>query len=78
MAVSMGVGIAGTIFMTCAVFSYLSGSIGTHILLAILGFIGWGIPYFLYKSIKRKSIAKAEPMIAHNYDVIYDACENAM
>lgn len=77
-AVSIVVGITGTIFMTCAVFSYLSGSIGAHILFAIPGFIGWGIPYFLYKSIKHKSIAKIEPMITHNYDVIYDACEKAM
>jgi len=77
MATSMGVGIAGTVFMACAVFAYLAGSIGVHIILSIPGFIGWGLPHFLYKNIKRKSTAKAEPMIAHNYDVIYDACEKA-
>jgi len=77
MAVSIGVGIVGTIFMTCSVFSYLAGIIGLHILLAIPGFIGWGLPYFLYTSIKRKATSKAEPMITHNYDVIYEACEKA-
>lgn len=77
MAVSLGTGIVGTVFMGCAVFAYLAGKIELHVFLAIPGFIGWGLPYFLYKNIKKKSSAKIEPMIAHNYDMIYESCEKA-
>lgn len=78
MTVSLGIGIVGTVFMACAVFAYLAGMMELHVILAIPGFIGWGLPYFLYKNIRKKCTAKSEPMIAHNYDVIYDACEKAV
>lgn len=78
MAVSLGIGIVGTVFMGCSVFAYLTGMFRLHVFLAIPGFIGWVLPYYLYKNMKKKSSAKAEPMIAHNYDLIYDACEKAV
>lgn len=44
MALSLGAGIVGTLFMTGATFAFLSAMISLCIVLAIPGFIGWGLP----------------------------------
>ena len=77
MAASIGIGIIGTAFMTGSVFAYLASMIPLCVILAIPGFIGWTLPYFLYKKIEKQSINKAAPIIDQNYDVIYEACEKA-
>jgi len=76
-AVSLGIGIAGTVFMAGSVFAYLASMIPLCVILAIPGFIGWGSPYFFYKKFLKESTEKANPMIEGNYDVIYEACEKA-
>jgi len=40
----------------------------------IPGFIGWLLPYMLYKRIKARKSAAAEPLIENQYDSIYNAC----
>lgn len=77
MAVSLGVGIVGTIAITGSVFLYLAGKILGCIILAIPGFIGWGLPHYLYKKFSKRSAEEIKPMIDRNYDVIYEACEKA-
>jgi hypothetical protein len=77
MAVSLGFGIVGTAFMAGSVFAYLGSMIPLCVILAIPGFIGWGLPYFLYKKFLKESTDKVNPMIDRNYDVIYEACEKA-
>jgi hypothetical protein len=77
MAVSLGVGIAGTVFMAGSVFAYLAFMIPVCVILAIPGFIGWGLPYFFYKKFIMESTERVSPMIDRNYDVIYEACEKA-
>jgi len=77
MAVSLGAGIVGTVFMAGSVFAYLAAMIPLCVILAIPGFIGWGLPYYLYKKNIKKSTDKANPMIESNYDAIYEACEKA-
>ena len=77
MAVSLGVGILGTVFMAGSVFVYLASMIPVCVILAIPGFIGWGLPYFLYKKFIKESTEKVSPLIDRNYDVIYEACEKA-
>lgn len=76
-ALSLGVGIVGTGFMAGSVFAYLASMLPVCIILAIPGFTGWILPYFLYKKAERMSIAKLNPMIDTNYDVIYEVCEKA-
>jgi len=77
MALSLGVGIAGTVFMAGATFAFLANLIPLCIVLAIPGFSGWGLPYFLYKKNVKKSTDRVNPLIESNYDVIYEACEKA-
>lgn len=45
------------------------------ILLAIPGFLGWILPYFLYKRIVRKRTEKLTPLIEKKYDEIYEICK---
>lgn len=45
------------------------------ILLAIPGFLGWIVPYFLYRALTRKWTAKVEPLMEQKYDEINSICE---
>ena len=45
------------------------------IILAIPGFLGWILPYFLYKVGVRKQTEKITPLIEEKYDEIYEICE---
>ena len=71
------VGIIGTAFMAGSVFAVTAQPpyIVLSILLAIPAFIGWIIPYFLYRRITRKQTEKLTPLIEQKYDEIYEICE---
>ncbi len=77
MALSLGAGIVGTVFLSGATFAYLAAMVPLCVGLAIPGFIGWGLPCFLYKKNVKKSTEQVNPMIESNYDAIYEACEKA-
>lgn len=71
------VGIIGTAFMAGSVFAVTAQPpyIILSIILAIPAFVGWIIPYFLYRRVTRKQTEKLEPLIEQKYDEIYDICE---
>jgi len=71
------VGIIGTAFMAGSVFAVTSGLVVLCIILAIPAFIGWALPYFIYKSTYNKKAAKVSPLIDSKYDEIYEICERA-
>ena len=75
--VAFTVGIVGTAFIAGAAFSYLANLIFLCIILAIPGFIGWTLPYFLYNSIYAKKTNEVTPLIEAKYDEIYEICEKA-
>lgn len=70
-------GIAGTAFIAGSVFAVTAQPphIILSILLAIPGFIGWILPYFLYQRIVGKQTDKLMPLIEKKYDEIYEICE---
>lgn len=74
---SLSTGIIGTAFMAGSTFAVTNRPplILLCILLAIPGFIGWVLPYFVYKARVRKRIAKVTPQIEQKYDEIYEICE---
>lgn len=45
------------------------------IVLAILGFIGWILPYFIHKAVFKKMSKKLNSSIEKKYDEIYEICE---
>jgi len=75
---AMAVGIVGTAFLTGAVFAFIYAEmIPLMILLAIPGFIGWALPYQLYKKIQMMKNQTVTPLIEKEYDTIYEICEKA-
>jgi len=71
------IGLIGTAFMAGSVFAATANppQIVICILLAIPAFIGWIIPYFLYRKIVKIQTNKINPLIETKYDEIYKLCE---
>jgi len=76
---SFTVGIIGTAFMAGSVFAIVATPplVPLGIVLAIPAFIGWALPYFLYKMAYAKKAAKVTPLLDSKYDEIYAICERA-
>ena len=73
---AMTVGLIGTAFLAAATFAFIYAEmIPLMIILAIPGFIGWGLPYMLYKSMKATKSKTVMPLIEQQYDVLYEVCE---
>lgn len=70
-------GMIGTAFMAGSTFAVTGQPphIILCILLAIPGFVGWILPYFLYRRIVGKQTEKLMPLIEKKYDEIYEICE---
>lgn len=70
-------GIMGTAFMAGSVFAVTAEPpmVVLCILLAVPGFTGWIVPYFLYRALLRKKSAKVSPLIEDKYEEIYEICE---
>lgn len=70
-------GVIGTAFMAGSTFAATAQppNILLCILLAIPGFVGWILPYFLYRRIVGKQTDKLTPLIEKKYDEIYGICE---
>lgn len=71
------VGVIGTAFMAGSVFAVTGGNIPLCIILAIPGFIGWIIPYFIFQKISSRKTKEVNPLIDQKYDELYDVCEKA-
>lgn len=74
---SLVVGILGTAFMAGATFAvtHEPPMIWLCILLAIPGFIGWALPYFVYQRKVRLDTQRLQPMIEAKQEEIYQICE---
>ena len=75
--VAFSIGLVGTAFLAGSVFAFLGGMIPLCIVLAVPGFVGWTLPYFLYNSTYSKKAAKVAPLIDKKYDEIYEVCQRA-
>ena len=76
-AASITVGIIGTAFMALSVFAVTNDppKILACIIFAIPAFLGWLLPYFVFKYFVKKRTAQILPLIEQKYDEIYDICE---
>ena len=74
---AIAIGIIGAAFMAGSVFAVTAAppKILLCIVLAIPGFIGWALPYFVYKQMLRQREEKIAPLIEQKYDEIYEICE---
>ncbi|MDD6572436.1 MAG: hypothetical protein PUF12_08660 [Thermoflexaceae bacterium] len=71
------IGITGTIFMAGATFAVTNEPpiIWLCVLLAIPGFAGWILLYFVYRNIEKRQIEKLQPLIEQKQEEIYEVCE---
>lgn len=71
------VGIVGTVFMAGATFAAVHEPpiIWLCVLLAIPGFVGWILPYFIYRKVVKKQTEKLQPLIDEKMEEIYQVCE---
>lgn len=71
------VAVIGTAFMAGSTFA-VTAQVPNYILMVVLaipGFLGWILPYFLYKKIVNRQTKKLTPLIEAKYDEIYEICE---
>ena len=74
---AISVGLLGTAFLAGATFA------ATHepplvlltVLLAIPGFLGWIVPYFLYRAMVRRRAKVVDELVERKYDEICEICE---
>jgi len=71
------IGILGTAAMAGSVFAFLADLILLCVVLAIPGFVAWGVAYILYLNIRKRKTEKVTPIIDGKYDEIYEVCEKA-
>ncbi|MDD6484717.1 MAG: hypothetical protein PUF72_09125 [Clostridiales bacterium] len=74
---ALNIGLIGTAFVAGSTFAVTSEPpiIWLCILLAIPGFIGWILPYFVYQKVFLRRTEKVTPLIEAKYDEIYEICE---
>lgn len=74
---ALAVGIAGTVFMAGSTFAvtHEPPMIWLCVLLAIPGFIGWILPYFVYHRLVKEKTEKLQPLIEQKLEEIYEVCE---
>ena len=75
--VAYSIGIIGSAFLAGSVFAFLSGVLILCILLAVPGFLGWGISYPCYLALGKRKAAEVQPYIDQKYEEIYAVCERA-
>lgn len=75
--VSLAIGIVGSAFMAGSTLAVIAvpSMVLICIFLAVPGFIGWILPYFVYKAIVRRKTEAANLLIDQKYDEIYEICE---
>lgn len=76
-AVAYTVGVLGTAFMAGSVFAVTASNVGLCVVFAIPGFIGWVIPYLLFRKISSKKTEQVNPHIEELYDELFEVCEKA-
>lgn len=75
--IALGVGLLGTVFMAGSVFAYIGGLLLLSIVLAVPGFIGWGLAYLSFNWAQTRRIAKLAPVLQQSYDTAADYCKQA-
>lgn len=71
------VGLIGTVFLAGATFAAVHEP-PLYVLSAVLavpGFIGWALPYFLYQKLAAKRAKVVAELVERKYDEIYEICE---
>lgn len=71
------VALAGTAFMAGSTFAVVHDPplLLLSILLALPGFLGWILPYFLYRKLTGRRSKRLTELVEQKYEEIYEICE---
>lgn len=71
------VGLIGTVFLALATFASVHEPplVVQAALLAVPGFLGWILPWFLYRRLVHRRTAVVNELMERKYDEIYEICE---
>lgn len=75
--IALGIGLLGTVFMAGSVFAYIGGLLLLSIILAVPGFIGWGLAYFSFNWAQSRRTQKLAPALTQTYDAAAEDCKQA-
>lgn len=70
------VGLLGTACMAVSTFAYLAGMTPAFVIAAVPGFLGWIIPFFLYRHMKAAKERIIAPKIEEQHESIYGICKS--
>lgn len=76
---ALSIGILGTALIAGSTFAvtHEPPMIWLCVLLAVPGFLGWGLPYFIHRQIALRETARLTPLIEAKYEEAYQICEKA-
>ncbi|MDE6281159.1 MAG: hypothetical protein K2M15_05130 [Oscillospiraceae bacterium] len=71
------VGLMGTAFMAGSVFAviHIPPLVVLSVILALPGFLGWILPWFIYKKMVSRRSKLVTELVERKYDEIYEICE---
>lgn len=75
--IAYAAGVIGCAFMVGSVFAVTAGNIPLCVVLAVPGFLGWIVPYLIFRRISTKRTEAVNPLIEQKYDELYSVCEKA-
>ncbi|GAA2182483.1 hypothetical protein GCM10009785_21940 [Brooklawnia cerclae] len=77
LAVALAIGIVGSAFLAGSVFAIEAGLWVLSIPLGAVGLLGWLAGYLAHGRIKARKTTQTAPLIDEQYEIIYDASEQA-
>ena len=71
------IGLIGTAFLAGATFAAVHEPPlwGLMVILAVPGFVGWLLPFFVYQKMSARRSKKVTELVERKYDEIYEICE---
>jgi hypothetical protein len=74
-AAALTIGLIGTAFLAGATIAFIYAEmVLLMVILAVPGFLGWGLSYLFYRRVSAKKSATVAPLIDQQYDTIYELC----
>ncbi len=74
---AISIGVVGCGLLAGSIFAIDAGRWGVSIPLGAIGLLGWLVGYLAYGRVRTRRSAVVTPLIDHQYDVVYEACEQA-
>lgn len=74
---ALAIGLVGTAFIAGSVFAITASNplYFLCVIFGIIGFIGWGLGFYMYNKVKKEKIKENVSLLEEQYNTLYDTCE---